>query len=67
MVWKDKFASVVAEQAPYVKFEPLIPEWPEIGDAMITAVQEAIAEIKSPEQALADAHAAVEQVLARKR
>ncbi len=66
-VMDDKFASVVAMASDThdVKFEPMIPQWPDIGDAMITAVQETISGIKSAEQALADAHKAVEAVMSR--
>jgi ABC-type glycerol-3-phosphate transport system substrate-binding protein len=59
----DKFAKVYASQAPYAKLEPLIPEWPKIGDAMITAVQEAFSGMKTPEQALRDAHIATNRAL----
>ena len=59
----DKFAKVYAAQAPYAKLEPLIPEWPKIGDAMITAVQEAFSGIKTSEQALRDAHIATNRAL----
>jgi ABC-type glycerol-3-phosphate transport system substrate-binding protein len=46
-----------------VKWEPLLAEWPKIGDAMITAVQEALTGVKTPEQALKDAHAATNRAL----
>jgi multiple sugar transport system substrate-binding protein len=59
----DKFAKVYASQAPYAKLEPLIPEWPKIGDAVITAVQEAFSGVKTPEQALRDAHIAANRAL----
>jgi ABC-type glycerol-3-phosphate transport system substrate-binding protein len=59
----NKFAKVYASQAPYAKLEPLIPEWPKIGDAMITAVQEAFSGVKTPEQALRDAHIAANRAL----
>ena len=59
----DKFARVYAAQAPYTKIEPLIPEWPKIGDAMITAVQEAFSGAKTPEQALKEAHLAANRAL----
>jgi multiple sugar transport system substrate-binding protein len=58
-----KFAKVYAAQAPYGKIEPLVPEWPKIGDAMITAVQEAFSGVKTPEQALKDAHIATNRAL----
>ena len=57
-VKSDRFAQVFAAQTPYVKWEPLLAEWPKIGDAMTTAVQEAVTGVKAPEPALRDAHAA---------
>ncbi|MBI3457026.1 MAG: ABC transporter substrate-binding protein [Candidatus Rokubacteria bacterium] len=62
-VKNDKFAQVFAAQTPFVKWEPLIAEWPKIGDAMITAVQEGLTGVKAPEQALRDANAATNRVL----
>jgi maltose-binding protein MalE len=62
-VKNDKFARVFAAQTPYVKWEPLIAEWPRIGDAMIIAVQEALSGVKPPEQALKDAHGATNRAL----
>ena len=59
----DKFVKVYLSQTPYVKLEPLIPEWPKIGDAMMTAIQEAFSGIKTPEQALKDAHIATNRAL----
>lgn len=59
----DKFARVFAAQAPNVKFEPLVTEWPKIGDGMLTATQEALTGIKTPEQALKDAHNATNRAL----
>jgi multiple sugar transport system substrate-binding protein len=59
----NKFAKVFAAQAPYGKIEPLIPEWPKIGDATITAVQEAFSGVKSSEQALKDLHATTNRIL----
>lgn len=59
----DKFAQVFAAQTPYVKLEPLLAEWPKIGDAMLTALQEALTGVKTPEQALKDAHAATNRAL----
>jgi ABC-type glycerol-3-phosphate transport system substrate-binding protein len=58
-----KFARVYAAQAPYTKIEPAIPEWPKIGDAMITAVQEAFSGVKTPEAALKGAHEATNRAL----
>jgi multiple sugar transport system substrate-binding protein len=62
-VANHKFARVYAAQAPYGKIEPLIPEWPKIGDAMITAVQEGFSGAKTPEQALKDVHIATNRAL----
>jgi len=62
-VKNDKFARVFSAQTPYVKWEPLVPEWPKIGDAMITAIQEGLTGVKTPEQALNDAHAATNRAL----
>ncbi len=59
----NKFAKVFAAQAPYGKIEPLIPEWPKIGDAMITGVQEAFSGTKTTEQALKDVHLATNRIL----
>ena len=66
-VLRDKFSSVVAEAAEThkVKFEPRIPEWPEIGDAMTTAVQETITGRKTAKDALLDAHKRVEKIMSR--
>lgn len=64
-VLRDKFSSVVAEAAEIhtVKYEPFIPEWPQIGDAMITAVQETITGRRSAKEALLAAHERVEGVV----
>lgn len=62
-VKQDKFAQVFAAQTPFVKWEPLLAEWPKIGDAMITAVQEGLTGVKPAEQALKDAHAATNRAL----
>jgi multiple sugar transport system substrate-binding protein len=58
-----KFAKVFAAQAPYGKIEPLIPEWPKIGDALITGAQEAFSGTKSTEEALKGVHAATNRAL----
>jgi len=59
------FASVVSAEVARARFEPLIPQWPQIVDAFTTATQEAITKQKSPEQALGDAHRRINQILAR--
>jgi multiple sugar transport system substrate-binding protein len=63
----DKFASVIASQLPYGKVVPQIPQWPEIMDAITTAVQEAMTEMKTPDKALADAHGRINGILARRK
>lgn len=64
-ILNDKFASVMASQAPYGKVEPQIKQWPEIIDTFTTSLQEAIVGMKSPEKALAEAHERINAILAR--
>ena len=64
-ILNDKFASVMASQLPYGMVEPQIPQWPEIMDTFTTSLQEAIVGMKSPEQALADAHQRINGILDR--
>ena len=64
-ILNDKFASVMASQAPYGKVEPQIKQWPEIMDTFTTSLQEAIVGMKSPEKALAEAHARINTILSR--
>jgi multiple sugar transport system substrate-binding protein len=64
-VMNNSFARVMAEQAPYARFEPLVLEWPEIGDAMITAIQDTLSGRKSADKALADLHNEVNAILIR--
>ena len=59
------FAGVVSGEVARARFEPLIPQWPQISDAFTTATQEALTKQKPPEQALADAHTRINQILAR--
>jgi len=59
----DKYAQVFSAQTPYVKLEPLVPEWPKIGDAMLTAIQEGLTGVKTPEAALKGAHEATNRAL----
>lgn len=66
-ILNDKFAKVIAAELPYGKVEPQIREWPEIMDAFTGAVQEALTEAKPPDKALADAHARINTILARRR
>jgi len=62
-VKNDKFAKVFSAQTPFVKWEPLVPEWPKIGDAMISAIQEGLTGVKTPEAALKGAHEATNRAL----
>jgi multiple sugar transport system substrate-binding protein len=64
-ILNDKFASVMASQLPYGKVEPQIPQWPEIMDTFTTSLQEAIVGMKTPEQALGEAHQRINAILAR--
>jgi multiple sugar transport system substrate-binding protein len=59
----DKFAQVFAAQTPHVKLEPLVPEWPKVGDAVLTAIQEGLTGVKTPEAALKGAHEATNRAL----
>ena len=64
-ILNDKFASVMASQLPNGKVEPQIPQWPEIMDTFTTSLQEAIVGMKSPEEALAEAHERINGILSR--
>jgi maltose-binding protein MalE len=64
-ILNDKFASVMASQLPYGMVEPQIKQWPEIMDTFTTSLQEAIVKVKSPEEALAEAHERINAILAR--
>ena len=64
-ILNDKFAKVIASQLPYGKVEPQIKQWPEIMDTFTTSLQEAIVGMKSPEQALSEAHERINAILAR--
>jgi multiple sugar transport system substrate-binding protein len=46
-------------------WRPRIPEWPEIGEVMAIAVQEALVGRKTPKQALDDANAELRRILRR--
>lgn len=67
MTMNDPFAGTVAKAADThtVMYEPLSAEWLQIGDAMITAVQEAVSGTKECHEALADAHRRVESIVSR--
>ena len=65
-ILNDKFARVIAAELAHAKFVPQVPEWPQIIEAVNIAVQEAFTGIKTPEQALMDAHNRVEEILGNK-
>ena len=65
VVKADPYARVVAELVPYGRTLPQYIGWDEIYDAVLTAEQEALTELKTPEQALLDAHEAVNQIIER--
>lgn len=46
-------------------WRPRIPEWPEIGEVMAIAIQEALVGRKTPKQALDDANAELRKILRR--
>lgn len=48
-----------------VNWRPRIPEWPEIGEVMAIAIQEALVGRKTPKQALDDANAELRRILRR--
>ncbi len=64
-ILNDKFGSVIASQLPYGMVEPQIKQWPEIMDTFTTSLQEAIVGMKTPEQALGEAHERINAILAR--
>lgn len=59
----DKFASVIAAELANAKFVPQLKEWPQIIEAVNAAVQEGVTGAKTPEQALEDAHNAINEIL----
>ena len=59
-------ATVVANEIQYGAFLPLIPQWPQILEAIRQNVQAGVAGTKTRDQALADAHKEVNAILERK-
>lgn len=66
MIHENRFATAARAEIDRAAFLPQIPQWPEIMETFRQAVQAAIARSKPPAQALADAHTAIEAILARK-
>lgn len=64
-IQENRFAIAARPEIERGAFLPQIPKWPEIMESVRQALQAAIAKSKTPEQALSDAHAAVEAILAR--
>lgn len=52
---KDPIAKVNYEESKYGKPGPLTPVWPETGDKVMEAIQEALLGVKTPEKAIKDA------------
>lgn len=59
------YSRIVASEIDKGAFLPLIPEWPAILEAFRQSIQAAVAGSKTREQALADAHKQIEEILAR--
>jgi Maltose-binding periplasmic proteins/domains len=65
-VLNNKYAQVIASQLKYARLVPQIAEWPEIIETVTDAVQNAISETKTPEEAIYEAHLKVEEILSHK-
>lgn len=66
-ILQSKYAAIVTEEIEnHAAFLPLIPQWPECLEAFRQNLQEAVAQTKTPEQALRDAHNQIEAILSRK-
>lgn len=65
LVKNDKFASVIVSQIPHGKAMPMFIGMSEVNDAIIVAAQEALVKIKPAEQAIRDASAKVNAIIAR--
>lgn len=63
----DPFAQAIAGQLPKATFVPQITEWPQIIEVVNTAAQEALTDAKTADQALADAHAQINDILSDRR
>jgi multiple sugar transport system substrate-binding protein len=59
----NKFGKVLSANMDRIRFPPMIVEWPKIADLVTTAMQEALTEAKTPENALLDAHNAVNKLM----
>ena len=61
----NRFATAARGEIDRAAFLPQMPKWPEIMETFRQNLQAAIARSKTPDQALTDAHVAVEAILAR--
>jgi ABC-type glycerol-3-phosphate transport system substrate-binding protein len=64
-IQENRFATAARGEIDRAAFLPQIPKWPEIMETFRQGLQAAIARSKPPEQALAEAHTAIEAILAR--
>lgn len=64
-IQNNNFARVSASEAVYGKFPPQIPEWSEAREYFLVAIQEALTGVKSPGEALLDAHEEINRLLER--
>lgn len=65
-ILQSKYAAIVTEEIEkHAAFLPLIPQWPECLEAFRTNLQDAVAQSKTPEQALSDANNQIEAILNR--
>ncbi|TKJ44065.1 hypothetical protein CEE35_08315 [Candidatus Aerophobetes bacterium Ae_b3b] len=64
-ITSDKFGRLLVENQDRVKFPPAIEEWPETADIVITALQNALTGVQTPEEALAEAHDRINDLLGR--
>ncbi|NRZ72233.1 maltose-binding protein MalE [Clostridium beijerinckii] len=62
-ITKDQVMSVFLDELQYAMPRGPHPKWPEISDAMSTAMQESFTNAKTPEQAAKDAQVKVDAVL----
>jgi multiple sugar transport system substrate-binding protein len=62
---EDRFATVARGEIEHAAFLPAIPQWPEILETFRQNLQAAVAKSKTPDQALGDAHTAIEAILGR--
>ncbi len=67
IIKNDKFASVVSSQIPYGRPAPRFIALNEVNDALIVATQQALIKQKTPEEAMKEAAAKINQIIARNK